>query len=79
MSTYPEALNRLARLSKGPCCPLDGKGMNEYDLDGVVIDVCPICKGTWFDCTEYAKMMDLMDKTDDNRINWLVVFLHILL
>lgn len=79
VSTYPQLLFDNAKVGNGPLCPVDGEEMKECDLNGVLIDICPACNGTWFDCSEYAKILDVIGEEDDDRINWFVVFLSILL
>lgn len=39
-------------------CPVcDGVRMREVEKDGVMIDVCPSCKGVWLDRGELDKLM----------------------
>ena len=39
-------------------CPNDGTAMQQINPMGVLIDVCPQCRGTWFDRGELEKLMD---------------------
>ncbi len=38
-------------------CPTDGALLVEIDRSGVMIDVCPECKGVWLDCGELEKIV----------------------
>lgn len=38
-------------------CPLCDVNMKEVDRRGVLIDVCPACKGVWLDKGELEKLL----------------------
>ena len=38
-------------------CPNDGSGMQEVNRNGVLIDVCPQCRGVWLDRGEMEKLL----------------------
>jgi uncharacterized protein len=38
-------------------CPTDGASLVEIDRSGVMIDVCPECKGVWLDRGELEKIV----------------------
>ena len=37
-------------------CPHDGRAMEKVDVDGVTIDRCASCGGTWFDAKELRRV-----------------------
>lgn len=40
-------------------CPVcDGVRMREVEKDGVLIDICPSCKGVWLDRGELEKLLE---------------------
>lgn len=39
-------------------CPHDGRAMEKQELDGVTIDRCSSCGGTWFDAKELRRVAD---------------------
>ncbi len=41
-------------------CPNDGGGMQEVNRNGVLIDVCPQCRGVWLDRGELEKLLSYM-------------------
>ncbi len=41
-------------------CPNDGAGMQEVNRNGVLIDICPQCRGVWLDRGELEKLLELM-------------------
>lgn len=41
-------------------CPNDGGGMQEVNRNGVLIDVCPQCRGVWLDRGELEKLLSFM-------------------
>jgi uncharacterized protein len=41
-------------------CPNDGGGMQEINRNGVLIDVCPQCRGVWLDRGELEKLLSYM-------------------
>lgn len=46
-------------------CPNDGGGMQEVNRNGVLIDVCPQCRGVWLDRGELEKLLSYMQ--DDEQ------------
>lgn len=50
-------------------CPNDGAGMQEINRNGVLIDVCPTCRGVWLDRGELEKLLSYIreDERDDYR------------
>jgi uncharacterized protein len=49
-------------------CPNDGGGMQEVSRNGVLIDVCPTCRGVWLDRGELEKLLSYMqEERDDDR------------
>jgi uncharacterized protein len=38
-------------------CPNDNTGMQEVNRNGVLIDVCPQCRGVWLDRGELEKLL----------------------
>jgi uncharacterized protein len=54
-------------------CPNDGAGMQEVNRNGVLIDVCPQCRGVWLDRGELEKLLSYMQdeqgsyRTDERR------------
>ncbi|MFC0392989.1 zf-TFIIB domain-containing protein [Paenibacillus mendelii] len=48
-------------------CPVcEGVRMREVEKDGVLIDVCPDCKGVWLDRGELDKLMQGMRQMQDD-------------
>lgn len=45
-------------------CPIDNTVMTKLNKEGVVIDVCPTCKGVWLDRGELEKIIVMA--TDDS-------------
>lgn len=41
-------------------CPNDNSPMQEIDRNGVLIDVCPQCRGVWMDRGELEKLLELV-------------------
>lgn len=40
-------------------CPVcDGVRMREVEKEGVMVDICPSCKGVWLDRGELEKLME---------------------
>lgn len=37
-------------------CPHDGKSMEKQEIEGVLIDRCTTCGGTWFDAKELRRV-----------------------
>jgi uncharacterized protein len=52
-------------------CPNDGGGMQEIHRNGVLIDVCPTCRGVWLDRGELEKLLSYIreDEPDDYRLD----------
>jgi uncharacterized protein len=50
-------------------CPNDGAGMQEVNRNGILIDVCPTCRGVWLDRGELEKLLSYMreDERDGYR------------
>lgn len=42
-------------------CPNDGAGMQEVNRNGVLIDICPQCRGVWLDRGELEKLLELVE------------------
>jgi Zn-finger nucleic acid-binding protein len=42
-------------------CPNDGTGMQEVNRNGVLIDICPQCRGVWLDRGELEKLLALLE------------------
>ncbi|MFN3266606.1 MAG: zf-TFIIB domain-containing protein [Deinococcales bacterium] len=40
-------------------CPIDGTPLMEMSKNGVIIDVCPECKGVWLDRGELEKLIQV--------------------
>lgn len=52
-------------------CPVcDGVRMREVDKDGVMIDICPQCKGIWLDRGELDKLMSGVREIRDEFDAW---------
>lgn len=45
-------------------CPNDGSGMQEINRNGVLIDICPSCRGVWLDRGEMEKLLSQMQDDD---------------
>jgi Zn-finger nucleic acid-binding protein len=43
-------------------CPNDGTGMQEVNRNGVLIDICPQCRGVWLDRGELEKLLSLIEE-----------------
>lgn len=37
-------------------CPRDAAALDRVTVDGVALDKCPSCRGTWFDATELRRV-----------------------
>lgn len=48
-------------------CPLCDVKMKEVERRGVMIDVCPECKGIWLDKGELERLLSLEDQEQDYR------------
>lgn len=49
-------------------CPADGSTMTETARDGVLVDVCPECRGIWLDRGELDKLLELVYLPDDANV-----------
>ncbi len=49
-------------------CPLDGSTLHETARGGVLIDVCPSCRGVWLDRGELDKLLELLEFPDDANV-----------
>lgn len=49
-------------------CPGDGSTMHETTRNGVLIDVCPQCRGVWLDRGELDKLLELIYLPDDASV-----------
>ncbi len=38
-------------------CPVCGERLKEIDRSGVMVDICPSCKGIWLDRGEIDKIL----------------------
>jgi uncharacterized protein len=47
-------------------CPNDNAGMQEVNRNGVLIDVCPQCRGVWLDRGELEKLLGYMREGDEH-------------
>lgn len=48
-------------------CPTDGETLLMSERKGVEIDYCPRCRGVWLDRGELDKLMEAVDRDDDER------------
>lgn len=39
-------------------CPVCGERLKEIERSGVMVDICPLCKGIWLDRGEIEKLLD---------------------
>jgi Zn-finger nucleic acid-binding protein len=46
-------------------CPNDGTGMQEVNRNGVLIDICPQCRGVWLDRGELEKLLTMLEERAD--------------
>ncbi|QAY68492.1 zf-TFIIB domain-containing protein [Paenibacillus protaetiae] len=52
-------------------CPVcENSRMREVEKDGILIDVCPICKGVWLDRGELDKLMSDVHEARDQYNEW---------
>lgn len=52
-------------------CPVcDNVKMREVDKDGVIIDLCPQCKGVWLDRGELDKLMSGVKEMREDFSQW---------
>ena len=45
-------------------CPVCGERLKEIDRSGVMVDICPSCKGIWLDRGEIDKIMAAQGKEE---------------
>ena len=48
-------------------CPVDEEVLQISERQGVEIDYCPRCRGVWLDRGELDKIIDRVDRDDDDR------------
>lgn len=48
-------------------CPLCDAGMKEVERRGVLIDVCPECRGVWLDRGELEKLLATAEHYESER------------
>ena len=52
-------------------CPVcDSTRMREVEKDGILIDVCPTCKGVWLDRGELEKLMNDVREVRQDYNEW---------
>jgi len=52
-------------------CPVcDGARLREVEKDGILIDVCPSCKGVWLDRGELEKLMEGVREVRQSYNEW---------
>ena len=52
-------------------CPVcENTRMREVEKDGVMIDICPDCKGVWLDRGELEKLMKEVREVRDDFNDW---------
>jgi Zn-finger nucleic acid-binding protein len=52
-------------------CPVcDNTRMREVEKDGILIDVCPTCKGVWLDRGELEKLMQEVREVRQDYNEW---------
>jgi len=52
-------------------CPVcDSTRMREVEKDGILIDVCPTCKGVWLDRGELEKLMSDVREVRQDYNEW---------
>lgn len=52
-------------------CPVcEGSRMREVEKDGILIDVCPSCKGVWLDRGELDKLMQDVKEVRQDYNEW---------
>jgi uncharacterized protein len=49
-------------------CPNDGGGMQEVNRNGILIDVCPTCRGVWLDRGELEKLLSYMREDEPGAL-----------
>ena len=45
-------------------CPLDGSTLHETARSGVLVDVCPSCRGVWLDRGELDKVIERSNESN---------------
>lgn len=63
--------------SSGPKCPRDGSILMEYRYThetDLLVDVCTVCKGIWFDQGEVRKLEQLAPQLDMRLVKIFEVF-----
>jgi uncharacterized protein len=52
-------------------CPVcEGSRMRELEKDGILIDICPSCKGVWLDRGELDKLMQGVKEVRQEYNEW---------
>jgi Zn-finger nucleic acid-binding protein len=52
-------------------CPVcEGSRMREVEKDGILIDICPSCKGVWLDRGELDKLMQDVREVRQDYNEW---------
>ncbi len=52
-------------------CPVcEGSRMREVEKDGILIDICPTCKGVWLDRGELDKLMQDVREVRQDYNEW---------
>ncbi|KIL34566.1 hypothetical protein SD71_19070 [Cohnella kolymensis] len=52
-------------------CPVcEGSRMREVEKDGILIDICPTCKGVWLDRGELDKLMEDVREVRQEYNEW---------
>lgn len=52
-------------------CPVcESSRMREVEKDGILIDICPICKGVWLDRGELDKLMEGVKEVRQDYNEW---------
>ena len=49
-------------------CPVDGTTLAMADRQGVEVDYCPQCRGIWLDRGELDKLLERVNREDDDRV-----------
>ncbi len=55
-----------SRLATARACPTCDAGMNQLDIDGVVIERCPQDRTLWFDAGELGKLRATLSEDSDS-------------
>ena len=51
-------------------CPNDETAMQEISREGVLIDICPKCRGVWLDRGELEKLMEQLHIPNDANVHY---------